>query len=362
LSGVDIKVLKMNINQFHKAFKLQGKSFDSVDELLRFSKSISSEVFSFLSEWFSEESFVVVQTSGSTGKPKEIKLQKKYMVNSAIATGTYFTLFENTTALLCMSSSFIAGKMMLVRALTLGWDLDIIEPISNPIEKNNKPYDFCAMVPLQLANSLSGISKIKKIIVGGGVVSSELLYKIQNISTEIFATYGMTETITHIAVKKLNYHSERCEESHYEILPNISISKDERDCLIIDVPKLSDEIIVTNDIVQLISSTQFDWLGRYDTVINSGGIKLIPEQIEKKIASIISRRFFVTGIPDTVLGEKLILIVEGDTNKTLLKNVKKLVSLSKYEIPKDIYFVPKFKETETKKINRPKTIGLLIVN
>ena len=189
---------------FHKTFKLNGKSFNSVDELLNFSESISSEVFSFLSVWFNDSSFVKVKTSGSTGKPKEIKLQKEYMINSAKATGAYFNLFEKTTVLSCMSPNFIAGKMMLVRALTLGWNIDVIEPVSNPLEDINKDYDFSAMVPLQLSNSLSKISSIKKLIVGGGVVSNELLNKIQTVKTEIFATYGMTETITHIALSPLN--------------------------------------------------------------------------------------------------------------------------------------------------------------
>lgn len=352
----------MSKNQFHKNFKLQGKSFDTVDELLNFSNSISSEVFIFLEEWFDEKQFVVVKTSGSTGKPKLIQLQKKYMVNSAKATGMYFALFENTTALLCMSSNFIAGKMMLVRALTLGWDIDIIEPISNPLKNCDKAYDFCAMVPIQLANSLSEISKIKKLIIGGGVVSNELLNEIQNVPTEIFATYGMTETITHIAVKKLNFLSEPIEESYYETLPNIKLAIDDRDCLIIDAPKVTDETVKTNDIVQLISPTKFHWLGRYDTVINSGGIKLIPEKIEKKIAAIISSHFFVAGIPDVKLGEKLVLIVEGSKDNFILNEVQHLTSLSKYEIPKEIYFIDKFIETENKKINRHKTVDLLVVN
>ena len=147
-------------NQFHIKFKLQGKAFNSVDELLLFSKSISIEVGQFLEKWFDKTSFIEVKTSGSTGTPKLIQLQKKHMINSAKATGEFFNLFENTTALLCMSVSFIAGKMMLVRALTLGWHLDIIEPTSSPLKDIEKMYDFSAMVPLQLNNSLKNLCNV----------------------------------------------------------------------------------------------------------------------------------------------------------------------------------------------------------
>ncbi|MDO9038361.1 MAG: AMP-binding protein [Lutibacter sp.] len=346
-------------NPFHSAFKLQGKSFQTVNELIDFSKEISVEVGNFLRNWFDAKSFVKVKTSGSTGNPKIIQLQKKQIINSAKATGDYFNLPENTTALLCMSPNYIAGKMMLVRALTLGWHLDILEPTSNPLKNSDKNYDFSAMVPMQLHNSLPDIHKIKKLIVGGGTVSNELLSKIQEVKPEIFATYGMTETITHIAVKRMNVIASGAKQTHYTILPNIQISLDHRGCLVIDAPTISEEKVVTNDLVELITSTEFKWLGRIDNVINSGGIKLIPEQIEEKLAEIIENRFFVAGKKDEILGEKLILIVEGIKNEVLLNKIQQLKSLSTYEIPKEIYFLENFTETETNKIDRTKTLILL---
>ncbi|AMC12276.1 O-succinylbenzoic acid--CoA ligase [Lutibacter profundi] len=353
---------------FHKDFKLQGISFSSKEELINFStKNLNVEVTHFLQQWFNNSLFVEVKTSGSTGKPKDLKLQKNYMVNSAKATGEYFKLPKNTTALLCMSPNYIAGKMMLVRALTLGWQLDVVEPTSKPLENTSKQYDFSAMVPMQLHNSLSELYKIKKLIVGGGVVSNELLNKIQNVNTEVFATYGMTETITHIAIKKLNHFNNvianETKQSHYNVLPNISISNDSRGCLVINAPNVSEEKIITNDIIELISSTKFNWLGRYDTVINSGGIKLIPEQIEEKIRSVLTSRFFVSGLPDVILGEQLILVVECiDTEmneEDIFKKIKKLKSVSSYEIPKKIYFLDRFVITETKKINRKETLKMI---
>ena len=343
----------MEQNRFHKNFKLNNKSFTSVDELLVYGQDFSDEIHQFLKSWFSKDDFIYVKTSGSTGVPKEIKLQKVQMMNSAFATGKYFGLIENTSALLCLPTAYIAGKMMLIRALTLGWHLDVVAASSNPLKGVFKEYDFSAMVPLQLENSLKDLHLIKTLIVGGGVVSNQLQSKLKGVFTDVFATYGMTETITHIAVKKLNNF--KIEPNFYEVLPNVEIYKDARNCLIIDASEVSNEIVFTNDIVHLVSDTQFEWLGRFDTVINSGGIKLHPEQIEEKLSKIITSRFFVAGVSDDQLGEKLVLIIEGKSQPVEINNA----NLSKFEIPKELYFVSEFVETETKKIQRKQTLDLI---
>ncbi|OSY88323.1 O-succinylbenzoic acid--CoA ligase [Tenacibaculum holothuriorum] len=362
---------------FHKSFKLNGKSFVNKEALLQYSKTINNSIVVFLTDWFNEQDFVVVQTSGSTGKPKPIQIKKEFMKNSALATGDFFNLSENTTALLCLSTDYIAGKMMLVRALVLGWELDIVDPISNPLKDLNKEYDFSAMVPLQLRNSLEELDRIKQLIVGGGVVANDLIEVIQEKKTKIFATYGMTETVTHIAVKKLNHFTlfrveatkqslnkkDVYKEEFYQTLPNVELSQDNRNCLVINAPKVANEQIVTNDVVNLLSETTFEWLGRFDNVINSGGVKLHPEKIEEKLSKVITQRFFVAGVSDTILGEKLILIVEDvnsiEAKKSLKTKLEKLDKLSKYEIPKEIYFVDQFIETETKKIQRSKTLDFI---
>ncbi|WP_298778446.1 AMP-binding protein [uncultured Polaribacter sp.] len=343
----------MENKTFHNRFQLNGKSFSSVDELLVYTHNFSSDIHHFLEDWFSTDDCITVQTSGSTGTPKSISLQKEFVVNSAKTTGNYFNLLENTTALLCLPIAYIAGKMMLIRAIILGWHIDIIESSSFPLKSITKQYDFSAMVPLQLENSLSKISLVKKLIVGGGVVSKKIEDKIQGISTSVFLTYGMTETITHIAVKKLNKSNKKL--AFYEVLPNVTIYKDDRNCLVIDAKKVSKEIVFTNDVVQLVSDEEFEWLGRFDNVINSGGIKLHPERIEEELSKIISNRFFVAGISDEKLGEKLILIVEGDKQNINFKNV----NLSKYQIPKEVYFLNQFVETATKKVQRFKTLSLI---
>ncbi|WP_288994829.1 AMP-binding protein [uncultured Polaribacter sp.] len=320
---------------------------------MAFTKSFSQDIYHFLESWFSTSDFITVQTSGSTGIPKSISLKKDQMVNSALATGVFFNVKAGTKALLCLPVNYIAGKMMLIRALTLGWHLDIIEPNSTPLKRLSKTYDFTAMVSIQVENSIDKLNQIKKIIIGGGAVSNLLQERLQCLNTEVFATYGMTETITHIAVKKLNNLKQN--PNFYEILPNINIYKDYRNCLVVQASKVSEDIIFTNDVIKLISDTEFEWLGRFDNVINSGGIKLYPEKIEEKLSKIIKQRFFVASIPDNVLGQKLVLILEGEFRNYNLNDIK----LTKYEIPKQLFFIEKFVETKTKKIQRKQTLDLI---
>ena len=367
----------MNNNQFHIDFKLNGNSFLSVDDLLLYANSLSIHTQQFLQEWFSKSTMIAVKTSGSTGVPKTIQLKKEFMINSALATGHFFGALEKTTALLCMSTQYIAGKMMLVRALVLGWHMDCITPAASPLEELAKTYDFSAMVPMQLQNSLADLHKVKILLVGGGAVHIELERKLDQITTQVFATFGMTETISHVAVKPLNHMASLGEKaqkefiahenptainpvydaSFYTTLPDVTISQDQRGCLVIHATKVSEKKIITNDVVSIISDTEFQWLGRIDHVINSGGIKIHPEAVEKKLAVRIPQRFFVAGIPDQLLGEKLVLLVEGEQSEI---NLNDLSGLSKYELPKQIYFVQKFVETETKKIQRSATLDLIL--
>jgi len=355
----------MKNNILHTNFRLNGNVFDSKIDLLHFTEKRLNDVFLFLSDWFDDSDFVTVSTSGSTGKPKKILLKKEFMVNSAKATGYFFELNNGTTALLCMPVKYIAGKMMLVRAMVLGWHLDVVEPNSNPLKGIEKHYDFSAMVPMQLYNSLSEISIVNKLIVGGGLVTDDLQLKILDLPTEIYATYGMTESITHIAIKPLNIAAGWVfDKDFYLTLEGVSIHIDKRNCLVIDAPKVSKDEIVTNDLVEIVSNNQFKWLGRYDHIINSGGIKLIPEQIEEKLSKIIKQRFFVAGVQDSVLGEKLVLVIEFQNLRfnmeDLTLKIDSLTSLDKFEIPKEIYLIEQFVETESKKIQRQKTLDLIL--
>lgn len=349
--------------KFHKSFQLNGQSFENSEELLAYSCQRSQELHSFLLQWLNESSELKVMTSGSTGVPKEISLRKEHMRNSAKATGVFFKLGVNTKALLCLSPSYIAGKMMLVRALELGWDIDVVKESGSPLEQLDKVYDFVAMVPLQLSNSLQFLHRIKTLIVGGASVSPRLCQSLQGESCAVYATYGMTETTSHIALKRLNHGQSKKELEIYRVLPEVSISEDHRGCLVIDANKVSSERIITNDLVKIVGKDAFHWLGRHDTVVNSGGIKLIPEQIEIKLVEIISQRFFLAGLPDETLGEKLVLLIEDSRRSVLngkeVKNFLKKANLSKFECPKEIHFVKKFEETQTKKIKRKSTLEMI---
>ncbi len=354
----------------HFKFRLDGDYFNREDlkevaySYVKEGESYEKEIGNFLIDWLDDKSYVDVFTSGSTGKPKPIRLDKQAMVHSALATGDFFGIQPGDSALQCLPTNFIAGKMMLVRAMILGLSLDIIAPSMNPLAENDNSYDFCAMVPIQVENSLKHLHQIKTLIVGGAPASSSLIKQLQNVSTDVFATYGMTETITHIAAKPLNKLSKDT-IAHFSTLPNITVRKDDRDCLVIQAPRIHTEEIITNDVVEIISNAQFNWLGRFDTVINSGGIKLHPEQIEEKLSSFISGRYFVTGIDDDQFGKKLTLIIEDEKNELntskLLAEIKQSNQFSKFEIPKEIYILQNFTETNTGKVQRSKTVALLNV-
>ena len=332
----------------HNKFKLNGAHL-SADDLCRVAYSFIKEgddfekpVGNFLLDWFDEKDYIDMLTSGSTGIPKTIRVLKQSMVNSAIATGNYFDLSPGDKVLNCLPVKYVAGKMMFVRSFILGLDMEFVAPSAFPLRKNEFDFDFGAMVPLQAQNSLSALHKIKKLIVGGAKINAQLEKELLQLPTRCFETFGMTEAVSHIAAKKIG-------EKAFTALPHVKISQDERNCLVINAPDVVDHKIVTNDLVELLSGNQFIFLGRMDNLVNSGGIKLIPEQIEAKLHASIPQRFFAIGVSDADLGEKLILVIEGekyDFDKTLFD------VLSKYEKPKDIIFVSKFKETPNGKVIR----------
>ena len=358
---------KFRLPETHPEFRLNGLYYSNEDlaavaySLIKEGEPYEGQAGNFLLDWLNDKDFVEVRTSGSTGPPKKIRIKKQYMVNSARATGKFFELGPGTTALHCLPVNFIAGKMMLVRAMLLGWKLDLELPKANPLDRIFKIYDFCAMTPFQLDNSLSRLHLIKKLIVGGGAVSSNLKDLVQGIGTEVYETYGMTETVSHIAARHINSKKKKKEDPlPFTVLPHVSLETDERGCLVIHAPQLTDETLITNDVVELISDKTFIWKGRIDNIINSGGVKLHPEEIEAKLTPIIAHRFFVTSLPDPALGEKLVLMVESEFSEVALNNLEREIKacrkLGKFEVPKKIYFVEKFEETPNGKIHRANTL------
>jgi O-succinylbenzoic acid--CoA ligase len=359
-------IMTPTYKNIHLKFKWNGYHFDREElhevaySLVKEGEPYEQSVGDFLMDWLNDKDYIDVKTSGSTGKPKLVRLKKQHMVNSSIATGDFFNVSVGDRALHCLPAEYIAGKMMLIRALILGLEVDFVAPSLNPLAYSDKEYDFCALIPLQLQNSLPYLHRVKTIIVGGANVSNELLEALQDKEAVVYETYGMTETVTHIAAKRLNnFSSDEAKEANtFKTLPDVTVNQDKRDCLVINAPNISDEAIITNDLVKLVSDREFEWLGRFDNIINSGGVKLMPEQIEAKLDKIIHGRFFVAGIPDEKLGNRLVLLVEGDAIDVdeLSNQINTLTALNKYEVPKEIFVLPVFQETENGKIKRQKTL------
>ncbi|MEZ2414113.1 AMP-binding protein [Muriicola sp. E247] len=346
----------------HPLFKFQGTHF-SIHELNDVAYSLIKEgdkeerlIGDFLMDWVSPHDSLTLRTSGSTGKAKSIRVTKQAMINSALRSADYFGLKAGQTALLCLSASHIAAKMMLVRAMVIGLSLDTVDPSSSPLNGLNRRYDLCSMVPLQLEKSIKHLSSIDTLLVGGAPLSSELRLKLQKSPSRIFETYGMTETCSHIAVRPVNGKEEGQSDQMaipFETLPGLTVSTDNRNCLVINAPDLGVESLVTNDLVKLISEKEFNWLGRWDNIINSGGVKLIPEVIEAKLKPHLENKFVVLGKPDKALGEKLILAIEGEGNPAqILKHISDVNTLDKFEIPKEIHFISRFKISESGKLDR----------
>ena len=309
----------------------------------------------FLVEWFSDSEVMIAHTSGSTGTPKEIILTKKNMRKSANMTGKYLHLEKGNSALLVMPVTYIAGKLMLVRAIEIGLKLICMQPtshisldeINRGISQDFTSIDFVALTPMQVENSLDFVSKCQKLIIGGAPLSGKVKQELFAFENGVYETYAMTETITHIAFKQVANQKYPNAEQVFEAFDEVTISQDERGCLVIDTPYDGLQV-VTNDIVEIIDSRKFNWIGRADNVINSGGIKLFPEQIENKLKPFIHSDFYITSKADELLGQKLILVVEGEERSLDFSST----DLTKYQVPKEIVFIPKFPRTESGKIKR----------
>lgn len=354
--------------EVHDKFKLNGISYSTATlkskalDLSTNENEYEQKTGQFLTDWLNTDDFLFAETSGSTGKPKRIKLSKKAMVNSALATGRFFNLQPSNTALSCLSSVYIAGKMMLVRALVLGLEIDCEPPLSKPFFNINKHYDFCAMVPIQVAGSVKKLDNVKTVIIGGSKIAPFLLKWLKKCPSKFYETYGMTETVTHVALKPLESLAQKGED-FFEALPSINFSQDKRDCLVIDAPKLVDKPLITNDVVELKSNNEFKWLGRFDNVINSAGVKLFPEQIEQKILSLLKKKVIVCGVADDTFGEKVVLIIETYdviSEETVINQLKASNLFHKYEIPKKVYTTDQFVLTSNGKVQRQKTIDLVL--
>ena len=313
-------------------------------------------VLLFLQQWFNAEDDILVQTSGSTGKPQVIRLSKSRMKISAAMTCDYFDLKPYDRALLCLSAENIAGKMMLVRAIERGLHLIAVNPVGCPLSSITCSVKFAAMVPLQVQHCLEKkcLEKTEILLIGGVTVSGNMHEKLFKLPIASYSSYGMTETMSHVAIKKLN----GAEASEwYEGLTGINFSLDPRGCLQIEALSLGIENLQTNDLCELQGKHQFRWLGRLDFIINSGGVKVSPEQLEKLLSPLMPYPFFITGIPNEKLGEQVVILIEATSAENIpVDQIKQLIlEWPKYQRPKDIYFLPEFAYTSSGKINRNAT-------
>lgn len=316
---------------------------------------IRKSVKDFIDLWNDSSSHLTTRTSGSTGTPREIVLKKEHMRASARMTAGFLGLTAEDTALLCLSAATIAGRMMIVRAITVGMRLIVTDVSSVPLHLVSSPISFAAMVPMQVARSLEEtpgkLSEIRTLIIGGGEIPHGLRQELSRFPHAAWQTFGMTETISHIALRNAKSAFEP-----YTVLPGVSVQSLEGR-LRIDAPHLGVHDLVTNDLVEICDERHFRWLGRLDFVINSGGVKIHPEQVEEKLSALIEVPFFSAGIPDSVLGEQHILCIEGNPSGYSKEDFRAL--LPPFEIPRRVFFFPDFVYTESGKINRPETLKQL---
>ena len=318
----------------------------------------------FLSEWNNDSDRVLVHTSGSTGKPKPMMVEKKRMLNSARITCDFLGLKPGDSALLCMSLDYIAGKMVVVRSIERHLHLISVSPSGHPLKDINEEITFAAMVPMQVYNTLQvpeereRLTHIRHLIIGGGAIDASLEKELRSLpgNIAIWSTYGMTETLSHIALRRIN----GAEASEwYQPFDSVKISQTEEGCLVINAPLVCAETLVTNDIVEIesyiynkVEKLRFRIKGRKDNVICSGGIKIQIEEVEALLKPHLEKPFMLAKKKDEKFGEIAVLLSENKEIKTVEATVRRLLSDYKYWIPREFRYVEHLPLTETGKPKR----------
>ena len=350
----------MQLNRCEQSLTLEGKKY-SREEIVHLISNVSEvtspfllDLYHFLADWFNDSPFIEVHTSGSTGAPKVLMVRKEQMMQSARLTCEFLNLRINDTVLLCMPLQYIAGKMVVVRALVAGLNLILRTPSGHPLADVDMPLRFAAMVPLQVFNTLQvpqekeRLSHTDILIIGGGAIDAALEAEIRSLPGEIYSTYGMTETLSHIALRRLNGISASL---YYPPFPSVEHSLSPESTLMIKAPLVCDEVLVTNDVAQLYPDGSFIIIGRKDNIINSGGIKIQAEVVEELLKSLITVPFAITSIPDLKLGQAVVLLLEEGMNTDMLKEKIHSV-LPKYQCPRQILVISHLPLTGSGKIDR----------
>lgn len=354
--------MRVNIND--KWFDLHALATASRSDL-GLTESVGLQL---LRSWFDGQQDFTFHTSGSTGAPRPITFSRTQLEASAKLSIDALGLKPGMKSLACLDPRFVAGGMMIIRSAVAGMDVVIRRPSSNPLIDLREKVDFAALVPLQLSAALldcpDKIALISVVIVGGAAIPESMIPSLDSYSGRFFATYGMTETLTHIALRKLNNPGK---QNSFYLLPGISASSDERNCLVINAPHLGPMPIVTNDLVDWNNDGSFRVLGRYDDVINSGGVKIQPGRVELVVDQVhrqlgLSCRYFVSAMPDARLHETVVLVMEGSPLPAAVEDeMKKLLNsqLDKFESPRQILYAAHFEETDSLKIDKSATMKRL---
>ncbi len=351
----------------------QNRIYSRVQDFQNYEENMPDFVqiaFSFCQAWLSGEENFNQETSGSTGSPKRLSIHRNQMIASAEATGSFLKASTDWKLLCCLNPAYIAGKMMLVRAMVWNCEIELIAPRSNPFSESDftTEFDFVAMIPLQVETILEDpsttdfLKTVRNLIIGGAPTSQKLQKQLVINNINAFQTFGMTETASHIALAKITEN-----ELIYQALPGVLIGTNAHQLLWVKSAMSGPDRIQTNDEIDLLSENKFRWLGRADFVINSGGVKLHPERLEQKAETVIHQffpddAFFFGSLPDDSLGQKLALFLETDASNENkaddLKNSLRL-RLDRFEVPKEIVFKRRFQRTSNGKLDRIKTMNEL---
>ncbi|MDR0737286.1 MAG: AMP-binding protein [Zoogloeaceae bacterium] len=308
-----------------------------------------ASVRDFLREWFSDAPSMRLQTSGSTGAPKEFFASKARMRQSARLTCGALGLQAGDSALVCLPLDFIAGKMMLVRALVARLDLRVIPPSGHPLADVDRPFDFSAMTPMQVGNSLRSpsesarLARIGTLLIGGAAIPAAMEAALKRLPGAIHATYGMTETLSHIALRRIG-------ASRYIPFPSVTLTLGDDGALLIDAPLVCAERLVTRDVARLHTDGSFEILGRLDNVINTGGVKVHIEEMENRLSALIAVPFAVTAIPHEIYGEAIVLLVQGRCEAEALEKMRAILPAAM--MPKAVFSTDALPMTPTGKICR----------
>jgi O-succinylbenzoic acid--CoA ligase len=309
---------------------------------------LEQEVQQFIQKW-QNNAFFEIKSSGTTGIPQLFQFSRAQLILSAQNSIDAFGLGAQTKALLCLPISSIGGLMLLARALVGDFQLIIQAASARPLANLEDQIDFIALVPTQLQQSLQHdlqkLKSIKQILVGGGQLSTELIQACKDAGLNVWLSYGMTETLSHVALQKISPIT----ATYFTALPGVHFSS-KNNCLVIHYPQLQHQPLYTKDLVELHSSTTFRWLGRADHAINSGGFKIIPELLEQKLAGHFQNPFFTAGLLDEKWGQIVVIVFEGFIPSAYLHFDG--LGLTTAEIPKKYACVPVFKRTSTHKIQR----------